>query len=69
VRTTTKYFPPDPPSIFFWLKNRQPDSWRDKQTQVLENPDGTGIFSGFGFVPFTQKQGNGNEGRGVEEHE
>jgi hypothetical protein len=24
-----KYFPPDPASVFFWLKNRQPGKWRD----------------------------------------
>jgi hypothetical protein len=27
------------------LKNRQPAKWREKQTQVLENPDGTPIMS------------------------
>lgn len=26
-----KVYPPDPTSIIFWLKNRQPDKWRDKQ--------------------------------------
>ena len=25
------YYPPDGPSIFFWLKNRQRDLWRDRQ--------------------------------------
>lgn len=28
---TTKRFPPDPTSMIFWLKNRQPDKWREKQ--------------------------------------
>ena len=28
---TTKKYPPDPTSMIFWLKNRQPDKWRDKQ--------------------------------------
>jgi hypothetical protein len=28
---TTKHYPPDPTSIIFWLKNRQPEKWRDKQ--------------------------------------
>jgi hypothetical protein len=37
----------------FWLKNRQPKTWRDKQTQVIENPDGTPIFHGFNFLPYT----------------
>ncbi|MCI8346614.1 MAG: helix-turn-helix domain-containing protein [Bacilli bacterium] len=26
----TVYYPPDPTSIIFWLKNRQPKKWRDK---------------------------------------
>ena len=26
-----KHYPPDPTSIIFWLKNRQPKYWRDKQ--------------------------------------
>jgi hypothetical protein len=26
----SKYYPPVPTSIIFWLKNRQPDKWRDK---------------------------------------
>lgn len=25
------YIPPNPAAIFFWLKNRKPDKWRDKQ--------------------------------------
>lgn len=32
VRTETiKHYPPDPTSMIFWLKNRQPENWRDKQ--------------------------------------
>lgn len=27
---TLKHYPPDPTSMIFWLKNRQPDKWRDK---------------------------------------
>lgn len=26
-----KHFAPDPTSMIFWLKNRQPERWRDKQ--------------------------------------
>ncbi|MDR0754552.1 MAG: hypothetical protein LBF04_04105 [Prevotellaceae bacterium] len=37
----------------FVLKNRHPDKWREKHTQVIENPDGTSVFSGFNFLPFT----------------
>ena len=25
-----KYYPPDPTSMIFWLKNRKPTEWRDK---------------------------------------
>ena len=25
-----KHYPPDPTSMIFWLKNRQPDNWREK---------------------------------------
>ena len=28
---TTKHYPPDATSMIFWLKNRKPDVWRDKQ--------------------------------------
>uniref|UniRef100_A0A6M3LPK8 Putative DNA binding, helix-turn-helix domain containing protein n=1 Tax=viral metagenome TaxID=1070528 RepID=A0A6M3LPK8_9ZZZZ len=27
----TRRYPPDPTSMIFWLKNRQPTKWRDKQ--------------------------------------
>ena len=26
----TKHYPPDPTSCIFWLKNRDPENWRDK---------------------------------------
>jgi len=26
-----KHYPPDPTAMIFWLKNRQPDKWRDKR--------------------------------------
>ena len=26
-----KHYPPDPVSMIFWLKNRMPEQWRDKQ--------------------------------------
>ena len=28
---TVKHYPPDPTAAIFWLKNRQPQKWRDKQ--------------------------------------
>lgn len=32
----TKYYPPDPASMIFWLKNRKPGTWRDK-TEVQDD--------------------------------
>ena len=34
-----KHYPPDPTSMIFWLKNRKPDEWRDKQERVHEIGD------------------------------
>lgn len=36
---TTKHYPPDTTAIIFWLKNRQPDKWRD----VKDHRHGGGI--------------------------
>jgi hypothetical protein len=30
ITQVTKHYPPDSVACFFWLKNRQPDKWRDK---------------------------------------
>lgn len=30
-KTYIKHYPPDTTACIFWLKNRQPDKWRDKQ--------------------------------------
>jgi len=38
--TVTKHYAPDPTAAIFWLKNRQPDKWRDKQEIDLGNKDG-----------------------------
>ena len=32
ITDITKHYPPDPTSMIFWLKNRRPDRWRDKQS-------------------------------------
>ena len=34
VTPYTKRYPPDPTSMIFWLKNRQPAKWRDKVEQL-----------------------------------
>jgi hypothetical protein len=40
IKTVTKHYAPDPTAAIFWLKNRQPDKWRDKQELDLGNKDG-----------------------------
>lgn len=32
---TVKHYPPDTTAAIFWLKNRQPDKWRDKQEREI----------------------------------
>lgn len=48
---TTKHYPPDTTAMIFWLKNRQPERWRDKQeldhsgnlaVQIVRFSDGDG---------------------------
>lgn len=39
TQEVTKYYPPDPTSIIFWLKNRQPENWRDKQVIKIDIPE------------------------------
>lgn len=34
-----KHYPPDPVSCIFWLKNRKPKDWRDKQEHSFESAD------------------------------
>ena len=33
-----KHYPPDSTAMIFWLKNRQPDKWRDKQEIDFTKP-------------------------------
>lgn len=35
TETVIKHYPPDPTSMIFWLKNRQPDKWKDKREQEI----------------------------------
>lgn len=34
---TVKHYPPDTTAMIFWLKNRQPEKWRDKQEIELSD--------------------------------
>lgn len=47
VTPLTKHYPPDTGAAFIWLKNRQPDKWRDRiehQADVTVNgPDGAAL--------------------------
>lgn len=36
---TIKHYPPDPTSMIFWLKNRNPERWREKQEVKLDLSD------------------------------
>lgn len=40
ITPTIKHYPPDPTSMIFWLKNRQPKLWRDKPEEVAGGGDG-----------------------------
>jgi len=31
ITDVIKHYPPDPTSMIFWLKNRQPDKWQDRK--------------------------------------
>ena len=43
IHDTTKHYPPDSTSMIFWLKNRQPDDWRDKTDHEHSGKDGNPI--------------------------
>lgn len=36
----TEHYPPDTVACIFWLKNRQPEKWRDKVQQELTGANG-----------------------------
>ena len=40
----TERFPPDTTACIFWLKNRRPDMWRDKQTHEHSGTVNTGVL-------------------------
>ena len=42
IKTTKKirkHYQPDTGSIIFWLKNRQPESWRDKRDYIIKTDE------------------------------
>lgn len=40
----TEHYPPDPTSMIFWLKNRRPKDWRDRQEHEIAGKDGGSIL-------------------------
>jgi hypothetical protein len=38
-----EHYPPDTTAAVFWLKNRQPDKWRDKTISEVSGPNGNPI--------------------------
>jgi hypothetical protein len=45
ITPITKHYPPDPVSMIFWLKNRQPDKWRDR-VEAEVSVSGVGALAG-----------------------
>lgn len=44
IKRVTKFIPPDPTSMMFWLANRRPDRWKYKPEPVSNDDDGgTGV--------------------------
>ena len=44
----TRYYPPDPTSMIYWLKNRQPEKWRDKhEVEHGTNKETADVVKGF----------------------
>lgn len=41
--TTQEHYPPDVTAMIFWLKNRQPDRWRDKPEAGIDDAPPTPV--------------------------
>lgn len=39
IRTQKKHIPPDPQAARFWLINKAPEHWKEKQTGITEEND------------------------------
>lgn len=54
--TITKWYPPNITAIIFYLKNRKPEQWRDKPSELTISDDGnTGVV----ILPARQKVDDG----------
>ena len=38
------YIPPNPTAQIFWLKNRKPQVWRDRQTETVDNTESVKVL-------------------------
>lgn len=38
-----EHYPPDTTACIYWLKNRDPERWRDRIEQAISNPDGSPV--------------------------
>lgn len=59
VRKVKKHVAPDVTACIFWLKNRQPEKWRDKVQQELSGPNG-GPIEWVDLVKVAQSDGTGD---------
>ena len=48
VTEVEKYYPPDTTAQIFWLKNRKPEQWRDKQEQKVDLTEAVKIVDSIG---------------------
>ncbi len=48
VTEIEKYYPPDTTAQIFWLKNRKPEAWRDKQEQKVDLTEKVKIVDSIG---------------------
>lgn len=55
---TKKQMPGDTTAQIFWLKNRQPDLWRDKQINELTGKDGDSLLPTVIVLPAKNKPEN-----------
>lgn len=48
VTEVERYYPPDTTAQIFWLKNRKPKQWRDKQEQKVDMTEAVRIIDNIG---------------------
>lgn len=50
VTEVEKYYPPDTTAQIFWLKNRKPEQWREKQEQKVDLTEAVKIIDSIGEI-------------------